>query len=451
MSDLTIAVQTILDTQQHYQQAENYYNGTVPEFFASRSVAKELEKLGDPNRVNFAATPVNAVANRLEVTGVATISEPARIVVDQVWQQNNLELELTQLINRTLVFGSAYLICWPDSDGTTQIYYNSPLSMVMLYEPENPRQPKGAAKLWSVTVDGKPRTRVNLYYSDRIEKYLSTSERLPMTVKDTDFEPFIDEQTDETGSVANPFGQIPVFHFTTGVDQYGRPEHINAYGPQDMITKMLVSQMASVEHYGFPTRWMLRDANSVSNPVSDVDDDADDVLDSAPGQVWDLAGITKVGQFDAAKPDTYIAPYREYVRAMAAVTDTPLHYFENTHTNVSGESLRAAEAPLVKKVRTRQLAIGHTLRQMFVFVLKMNNIAEDVQIQWRQIESIDTKEQWEIAYKKLQAGLPVEQILLEQGYDTELVAQWKKDGLLQTEPITSTTEIPNTNIEGEAA
>lgn len=451
MSDLTIAVQTILDTQQHYQQAENYYNGTVPEFFASRSVAKELEKLGDPNRVNFAATPVNAVANRLEVTGVATISEPARIVVDQVWQQNNLELELTQLINRTLVYGSAYLICWPDSDGTTQIYYNSPLSMVMLYDPENPRQPKVAAKLWSVTVDGKPRTRVNLYYSDRIEKYLSTGERLPMTVKDTDFEPFIDEQTDENGSVANPFGQIPVFHFTTGVDPYGKPEHISAYGPQDMINKMLISQMASVEHYGFPTRWMLRDANSASNPLSDIDDDADDVLDSAPGQVWDLAGITKVGQFEAAKPDTYIAPYREYVRAMAAVTDTPLHYFENTHTNVSGESLRAAEAPLVKKVRTRQLAIGHTLRQMFVFVLKMNNIAEDVQIQWRQIESIDTKEQWEIAYKKLQAGLPVEQILLEQGYDTELVAQWKKDGLLQAELDKSTTEVPNTNIEGEAA
>ena len=196
---------------------------------------------------------------------------------------------------------------------------------------------------------------------------------------------------------------------------------------------------------------MLRDANSVSNPLSDVDDDADDVLDSAPGQVWDLAGIQKVGQFQVAAPETYIAPYREYVRAMASVTDTPLHYFENTHTNVSGESLRAAEAPLVKKVRTRQLAIGHTLRQMFVFVLKMNNIAEDVQIQWRQIESIDTKEQWEIAYKKLQAGLPVEQILLEQGYDTELVAQWKKDGLLQAELDKSTTEVPNTNIEGEAA
>ena len=79
MSDLCIAVQRILDTQQHYTQAENYYHGTVPEFFASRSVAKELEKLGDPNRVNFAATPVNAVANRLEVTGVATISEPAEM------------------------------------------------------------------------------------------------------------------------------------------------------------------------------------------------------------------------------------------------------------------------------------------------------------------------------------------------------------------------------------
>ena len=132
---------------------------------------------------------------------------------------------------------------------------------------------------------------------------------------------------------------------------------------------------------------------------------------------------------------------------MASVTDTPLHYFENTHTNVPGESLRAAEAPLVKKSRTRQLAIGNSLRKFFMFVLRLNNIDEDLQIQWRQLESIDTKEQWEIAYKKLQAGLPVEQILLEQGYDAEVVAQWKIHGLL-VQPQLNTETQP---IEGDNA
>ncbi|MCZ4563129.1 phage portal protein [Rhodococcus sp. IEGM 1401] len=286
----------------------------------------------------------------------------------------------------------------------------------------------------------------NLYYADRIEKYLSTSDRLPFTVKDSDFEPFIDDETDENGSVPNEFGVIPVFHFTTGIDQYGRPEHVSAYSCQDMINKMLISQLASVEHYGFPTRWMLQGLDGTKSDLVD-DNDEPNPLSGAPGVVWDLAGIVKVGQFTPADPKSYIEPYREYVRAMASVTDTPLHYFENTQTNVSGEALRASEAPLVKKSRTRQLAIGNTLRRVFMFVLKLNDIDEDVQIQWRQLESIDTKEQWEIAYKKLQAGLPVEQILIEQGYDAEVVAQWKANGLL-VQPQLNTETNP---IEGDNA
>jgi len=445
MSLLSLSVQSILDQQDEYVQAENYYNGTVEEVFASAAVKRELAKSGDHYRVNYAATPVNAVANRLEVTGVTTLSPAAESVIGSTWQDNNLELTLTELITKTLVYGSAYLTVWPDADGTTQLYYNSPLSTVVLYDPENPRRAVVAAKLWPVEVDGKPRSRVNLYYADRIEKYLSTSERLPFTVKDSDFEPFIDDETDENGSVSNEFGVIPVFHFTTGIDQYGRPEHVSAYSCQDMINKMLISQLASVEHYGFPTRWMLQGPDGTASDFGD--DSEDDELTGAPGEVWSLANIVKVGQFTPADPKSYIEPYREYVRAMASVTDTPLHYFENTQTNVSGEALRASEAPLVKKARTRQLAIGNTLRRVFMFVLKLNDIDEDVQIQWRQLESIDTKEQWEIAYKKMQAGLPVEQILLEQGYDAEVVAQWKTDGLL-VQPQLNTDTQP---IEGDNA
>ncbi|MCD2108716.1 phage portal protein [Rhodococcus erythropolis] len=108
---------------------------------------------------------------------------------------------------------------------------------------------------------------------------------------------------------------------------------------------------------------------------------------------------------------------------------------------MSGEALRAAEAPLVKKVRLRQLAIGSALRKMFLFVLKLNQIDEDVQLQWRQIESIDTSETWDIIKKKRDAGLPAEQIWLEHGYDTALIEQWKRAGLLDQPATTNITEI----------
>ncbi|MBT1192895.1 Phage portal protein, SPP1 Gp6-like [Rhodococcoides kroppenstedtii] len=444
MSDLTTAVQTILDKQDGYLLAEAYYDGTVEEIFASPAVKRELAKSGDQFRVNYAATPVDAVANRLEVTGVTGTEASAQTLIGSVFQENNLELELTQLITKTLIYGSAYLIAWPDETGQTQIYYNSPLSTVVIYDPENPRKPHVAAKLWPVEIDGKTRHRLNLFYADRIEKYLSASERLPFTVKDSDFEPYIDDETDEQGTVPNEFGQIPVFHFTTGIDQYGRPEHLAAYGAQDMINKLLISQMASVDHYGFPTRYALA-ASHEGTPVSLTDEtDDDDVLDSSPGSVWWLQNVEKVGQFTAADPKSFIDPYREYVRAMASVTSTPFHVFEAVATNVSGQAVRAAEAPLVKKTRTRQLSIGNTLRRLFLFVLAINKIPGDVQVHWRQIESIDTAERWEIANRKVQAGLPVEQVLAEEGYDTEQIETWKTAGLLNKQENIN-------NIEGETA
>lgn len=443
MTDLTNAVQTILEKRDDYLLAESYYEGNTDEIHASAAVKRALRKSGDKFRVNFAKTPVEAVANRLEITGVTTLSAKAKTVVDQTWQHNDLELELTKIITKTLVYGDSYVFVWPDGDDV-EIYYNSPLSTVVVYDLENPRKPSFAAKLWPVELaDGKERQRVNLYYADRIEKHISTSERLPITVKPSDFEPFIDDDTDDNGMLLNEFGQIPIFHLSTNDS---KPEHLAAYGPQDAITKLLITQMAAVEAYGFPTRWLLQDDEKGPGLASlnDAHAHPEDALGVGAGEEWDLRGYKQVGQFKAADPSPLISNYREYVRALAAVTETPLHYFENTHTNVSGESLRAAEAPLVKKVRNRQLSIGTSLRKLFIFVLKLNQIDEDVQLQWRQIESIDTSEQWSINKKKLDAGLPVEQILLEQGYDAKVVAQWKADGLLDQAVAASTDAVQET-------
>ena len=427
MSNLTNAVQTILDKREGYEQAENYYDGTVDEIYATPAVKKALRKTGDHFRVNFAATPVHAVANRLEITSVAGVSKNAEKVIDNIWTTNELELEVNYVHNRALVYGDAYLFVWA-IDGELEMYYNSPKTTVVVYDSENPRLPAYAAKMWQVeNEDGEERVRVNLYYTDRIEKYISIGERLPMSVKDDTFEEYVDEDTDSNGVMENPFGIIPIFHFRTN-RPFGKPEHVAAYGPQDMINKILITQMASVEHYGFPTRYILAGEHSEGAPDDFDDDEPDnDHMSSEPGDEWWLKNVDKVGQFDAAKPGTYLEPYREYIRSMASVTETPLHYFENTHTNVSGESLRAAEAPLVKKVRTRQLSFGSTWREVFKMILKSFGLDEDVQIHWKSIESIDEKEKWEVNYKKVQAGLPESQMLLEAGYDAALVAKWEEE------------------------
>ncbi|WP_432129799.1 phage portal protein [Streptomyces tendae] len=423
MSDLTNAVNQILFKRADYETARQYYEGAVEEVFFDRRIRRALKRTGDHFRLNFAATPVNAVNNRLEIASVSAISEEAGSYLDKVWASNELELEVGQVHKNALVYGDAYLVLWPFEDGF-QIFYNSPKNTVVIYDEENPRLKRYAAKVWSVTVDNKEKTRVNLYYADRIEKYITVT-RLGDSPADKDFVPYLDEYTDSEGVMRNPLGFVPVFHFRTEHPE-GKPEHLLAYNAQDMINKLAITQMAVNDFHGFPQRWALAGEGSTEAADFDSDDEAEkaEALDNSPGEMLWLTNVDKVGQFDAADPKTFLEPMKHYIRALAVITDTPVHYFEPTGNIPSGEALRTAEAPLVKKVRTRQISFGATWREVFTSILAIGGFKEDVQVHWKSIETFDTKEAWEIAYKKQQTGLPFAQNMVEMGYDKALVDQW---------------------------
>jgi hypothetical protein len=426
MSDLTTAVNQILYKRDDYDTAQEYYEGAVEEVFASTSVRRALKKTGDHFRLNFAATPVNAVNNRLEIASVSAISEEAGSYLDRAWASNELQLEVAQVHKNALIYGDAYLVLERLEDGFAA-YYNSPKNVCVLYDEENPRLKRCAAKVWSVAVEstGKPRykTRVNLYYADRIEKYISRAERLPLHPRDVDFEPYVDDYTDSSGVMTNPLGFVPVYHFRTEHPE-GKPEHLLAYGAQDMINKLAITQMAANDFHGFPQRFVL--AEAASTEAADFDEDSGDrpSRSNNPGEELWYQNVKEVGQFKAADPRTFLEPLKAYIRALATITETPVHYFEPTGNVPSGEALRVAEAPLVKKVRTRQLSFGATWREVFSGILAIGGFKEDVQVHWKSVETFDTKESWEIAYKKIQTGLPFAQTMLEQGYDAALVEMW---------------------------
>src|SRR4051812_18670958 len=106
---------------------------------------------------------------------------------------------------------------------------------------------------------------------------------------------------------------------------------------------------------------------------------------------------------------------------MASLTNTPLHYFEKTGNVPSGEALRVAEAPLIKKVNDRQAAFGQAWRDLFKFVLKVNGLKQDVQVKWQEIESLDELERLDAALKKRNIGMSIAQTLREQGYDEKVI------------------------------
>jgi hypothetical protein len=257
-----------------------------------------------------------------------------------------------------------------------------------------------------------------MYYPDRIEKYQMSGE-IENVVSVTGFV-LVD-------TVENPWGEVPVFHFRT-TKPYGRPEHVDAYGPQDAINKLVVTHMNTVDYQGAPQRYALSGGGN-SAEFEDFNEDGTEaenlgMLKNGPGELWYLKGVSKVGEFAPADHKVFTEPVRDFVRSMASITNTPLHYFERTGSVPSGESLRTAEAPLLKKVEDRQISFGSTWADMFRFILKIDNEQEpDVQVDWKAVESMDSLDAWEVAVKKRIVGVSLEQVLVEMGYNINLARE----------------------------
>jgi hypothetical protein len=438
-NDMKKAIDMIRDRRNHYLTAEAYYEGSVGEVFSNENWYRLLTANRNDFRFNFARTVVDSVLNRLEINNITALTEQANRKINDIWMMNDLQIDADEIHRRALVYGDCYSIVWTDREGNITVDYNSPLTTVMIYDDENPRTKKFAAKLWQ-TEDPNDYTkkiaRLNMYYEDRIEKFQMAGE--------------IDNVVSATGfllidTIENPWGEIPVFHFRT-TKQYGRPEHIDAYGPQDAINKMIITHMNTVDYQGAPQRYALSGAGN-SAEFEDFSEDSEteqslSALKNGPGELWYLKGVSKVGEFSPADHKVFTEPVKDFVRSMASITNTPLHYFEKTGSVPSGEGLRTAEAPLMKKVEDRQITFGSTWADLFRFILKIDNETEpNVEVKWKAVESMDSLDAWEVAVKKRVVGVSLEQVLVEMGYDIEMAQQI---AALESS-IASVTQNTNTN------
>lgn len=440
MDYIRLALDYILQRREDYNRAETYYEGTQPEVFLNQRWFKLFRNNRSDFRFNFSKTVVDAVLNRLELDKVETDSAQADEYFSELLDSPDIRIDMNEIHKNTLIYGDAYAIVWPDENGKMAIDYNSPLTTVVIYDQENPRKKLFAAKMWQYADYNKKYVNLNLYFPDRIEKYQGSGEIEYMgSPTATGF------QLVET--IVNPWGEIPVFHFRTH-KPYGRPEHADAFGPQDAINKLISTHMMTVDYQGAPQRYALSSGGNASEFEDFSEDDTArenlGSLQNGPGQLWYLQGVTSVGQFPAADPATFTNPVNEFVADMAAITSTPIHYFSSTTYLPSGQALRVAEAPLTKKVENRQMALESTWRDVFLYMLRVEGIVANIDVDWKPIETVDAVDNWDVAVRKKSVGMPLEQILIELGYDGEIakiIADTSSNANAAQQQLASPTQI----------
>jgi hypothetical protein len=449
LSDLMYGIEELDDARPDYRTAQQYYDGDVPEVFASARLRRALEDTGVDFRLNFAKTPVDAVVDRLEIAAITAADEQHTEAIAKIWADNGMDLEAPDIHRHACTQGDAYLFVLPIEDDQetvvgVEMHYNGPQTVRAIYSDENPREIDYVIKQWAETRTLGKVQRAELLYGDRIERWTTKPGADGKQANDWTHwlvEPDDGEQEDpESWTIPHDYGKPPVFHFRTD-RPYGKPEHLGAYGPQNAINKLSITHMGTVDYQGFPQRYALTDAattdtsdlepgdfddfppdDATSGPTDTGDDSS---LKAGPGEVWLLRGYKSVGQLDAAQPSVFLDPIVFEIRAMAQISTTPLALFDPSGDVPSGESLRVKEAPFVRKVRNRQMSFGATWREAFEFALELLDIPDAVvDVRWSPAATVDDSTGWETVGKKIANGVPRRQALMEAGYRQEQVDEW---------------------------
>jgi len=375
-------LQALAEEQEDLDTYRDYYSGEQKLRFGTTAFQERFGSTFEGFRDNWCKVVVDAVADKMEVTGIRVGQELEEIEKYQalskgVWKvclDNDIDDKQASLHEGVLVEGRGALILWPDAKRGFTLHWNPAQVIRVRYSDEDPNQALWAVKRW-VTSTGA--VLVTLYTPDYLYKYTEYEGQRAETQSNTYRTPI--HTIPELGSsgslmprringeewpLSNPLGVVPVVEFLNGD---GRSDIADVVPMQDAINYTWMQMMTAGEFMAVPQRVMV---TKQREPVGGWHND--------PGRIWHLEPMTDQegrlinptwGAFEAYDPTRYIQVIQEGLKHIANTSKTPMRLFEESERGgrgdaPSGESLKVEDKPLLDKVRKLSTRLGNRWYQI---------------------------------------------------------------------------------------
>lgn len=453
MEDVKVFLNQLDEANLKYELADAYYRGAPPEIFSNQKIEQALGIEDGQFKENFSAIPVEAMASRMRLNGFYVPGESGKKATEylsQLWINSKMHTEINGCIRDWCKYGEGNIeIGITDEDEVDMCPVSVTISQ-MVYDPSDLRKKLFFGKLTTVPYDETQDVKlVTLKYSDRTERWIETYP------DSNDYEPdfnYVDPETGIESWEYHDFGQVPAFHFRNETP-FGSPEHLQAYGAQDQIVKIIMNEMGVIDYAGLPQRWRILEADTpegtsnYGNPhelPQDYDEHTidDGLANRGPGSMLVLPGGGSVGTFEAGSVEGFITAKEAALRSMAVLTNTPIRFFSDPGgQHPSGEALRAADARFKAKILSREEAYGFVLASAFAFALELAGfvVTEFPVVKWAPQAIDDSVDSLQIADMKVKLGIPKYHVLLELGYPEDLISSWGYSADDKPENVTDTT------------
>jgi len=430
--------------------ARNYYAGEQNTKMSKR----QQEFIGynlthERFAINYCAPVVDAVVERMIVSGFLSDDEDYSAWCWDVWEHNRMDAKQRdthqQAVNEVEAFVA---VDWPEQDDMPtftpyprytdrQLAGGTGFGCKAHYVENDPNQElEAVSKRWYETYrddkdQNKVRERMSIYFPDRIERYVAVTEG---RLHNAGWQLFVDDGSEAiipwVTMTGKPLG-IPI----APIRKPGAFELWDAIPLQDLINKTALDIIATADACGFPIRltynWMATTDGKAPEK------DGGNYLTMTPG-AWVAVRSGGGGQepsTDVLPPSDLIpmlATLDSYIMKLAQVTDTPAARFQITGQISAEGTLKQQDGPLLAKVRAYKTLIGNGWENLFTIARNLaamhgQTFADDamVETQWEPSETRDEKEELETLMLKQGLGVTREMLWAEMGYDQDEIAKMK--------------------------
>jgi hypothetical protein len=434
-ADLENALSRLKTIEGKYNKTSRYYKGEHDLAFATDKFKNAFGSLFREFALNLCPAVCDAPKDKLRITNfqIESGDESIQTLAWQIWQNNRMAVRAAEVHKEALLNGDAYVIVWSDPDGRVTIYPQKASKCTVFYDEETPGKILWAAKTWAIK-DTSPKaqptdtlTRLNLYYPDRIERYVSkkASKALPTRAEE------MQEFTPEDGSsvTPNPYGVVPVFHFGNNADigSFGSSELDSVIPIQNALNKSVLDMMVAMEFAAFRQRWA-----SGIEIEHDAEGNAIPPFTAGVERLWTTDSTeAKFGDFDSSDLKQFLGVKRSFAEDIASVSGTPIYYLLAIAGDFpSGEALKKSETRFLNKVQNRMETFGSIWEDVMQFGLLIEG-KKDIRLftEWQEPAPVSERELLDnIVVKKEGIGISEKQALIEAGYgeaDIERMANEK--------------------------
>lgn len=292
---------------------KQYYDGKHALKFAGEKFrndyGKQLQNFAD----NLCKIPVNAPADRLQITGFAN-EKDADIAAAawQIWKRSKMPSVSNDLHRDAFLFGESFFTVWLDDDFRARFFVQNNAEC-KIWRGADGKTTNGAKSFFNAETK---RHELILYFPDRIEFYeTKTKYKTGQPAKNADAY----REREENPVTTNPFGIVPLFSLSRRDGSI-----LNDVIPlNNALNKTIADALVSSEANSKRQRWSTGTSYMLDEETGKavLPFDNDDLF------VWSSKETAKFGNFDATTLKDFIELADYFRNEVSTVSGVPPYYF----------------------------------------------------------------------------------------------------------------------------